>query len=187
MVGAMSWRRIGALALLGLTLPPNRQVLPDEPLEQGPVHPSGPLAETWTRRTAEVTAIRVRLNGLGARTHANWVLFRLPIDTTQQDRLRAVRFTPRSASPTEVGAFRFGSVCVPVPSNGGVETWALYTASGVSRTERYRRHPAPPTYDPTIAGINVPTRVANHVACGRDEGDLLAPENWTLSIEWEER
>ncbi|MDF2693719.1 MAG: hypothetical protein K0S65_2102, partial [Labilithrix sp.] len=135
---------------------------------------------------AQVRGSRVRLNGLGARTHANWVLFRLPFDASQWQRVRSVRFHARSLARTEVGALRLGSVCVPFPSDGGVDRWALYTVSGIGRTERYFWHPSPPTDDPTIAGLNVPTRVANYVACGQDDA-LRDPENWTLEIAWEER
>ncbi|MBX3252435.1 MAG: hypothetical protein KF901_35000, partial [Myxococcales bacterium] len=105
----------------------------------------------------------------------------------QAKRVRDVRFSAESASRTDVGALRVGSICFPFPSDGSVERWALYTTSGVGRTEQFRWHPSPPTNDPTIAGINVPTRVANHVACGRDDGHLRDPENWTLTVDWEER
>jgi hypothetical protein len=129
----------------------------------------------------------VRLNGLGARTHANWVLFRLPFDTTRHDRVRAVRFRPTSAATTAVGALRVGSACVTIPASGEVGEWTVYTVSGIGSTVRFARHPAPPTDDPTILGINVPTRVANYVACGRDGGRLREPETWGLDVAWEER
>jgi hypothetical protein len=173
--------------LVALTLPPNQVIPPEEPLPLGEERPSGPLASEWTKMSAIVHGSRVRLNGLGARTHANWVLFRLPFDANQHQRVRSVRFDARSATRTDVGALRLGSVCVPVPSDGSVDRWAIYTASGIGHTERYRWHPAPPTQDPTIAGINVPTRVANWVACGQDTGHLRDPENWTLEVTWEER
>ena len=127
------------------------------------------------------------MNGLGARTHANWVLFRLPFDATQRQRIRRVQFTTSSLAETEVGALRIGSVCLKIPPSGAVESWALYTASGIGRTERYGWHPSPPTDDPTIAGINVPTRVANYAACGWDDGRLYTPESWGLQVDWEER
>jgi hypothetical protein len=183
------WSRRIALALLALTLPPNLEPPPEAPLERGDAAGPGTaeLADSWTPRSAHVTAVRVRLNGLGARTHANWVLFRLPFDATQRQRLRRVRFIPSSNERSDVGALRIGSVCVPVPAEGGVESWAMYTMSGVGGTERFGWHPAPPTDDPTIAGINVPTRVANWVACGDGDGHLREPENWTLEVVWEER
>ncbi|MCW5831904.1 MAG: hypothetical protein KIS78_05570 [Labilithrix sp.] len=115
------------------------------------------------------------------------MLFRIPFDADQPKRVRSVRFAPRSAARSDVGALRIGSICFPFPADSGVERWAIYTTSGIGGTEPYRWHPSPPTDDPTIAGINVPTRVANHVACGRDEGDLRDPSNWTLTVEWEER
>ncbi len=183
----MSWPRIGALALLSLTLPPNRDPPREEPIDRGAVRPAGPPGEAWVHRVALVSGLRVRLNGLGARTHANWVLFRLPFHADQSKRVRSVRFTPSSAARSDVGALRIGSVCVPAPSDHGVEHWAIYTTSGIGRTEQYRWHPAAPTDDPTVAGINVPTRVANYVACGRDEGKLDEPSNWTLTVEWDER
>ncbi|HVJ93967.1 MAG TPA: hypothetical protein VM580_29460, partial [Labilithrix sp.] len=127
------------------------------------------------------------LNKLGARTHGNWAMFRLPFDANRLGRLRAVRFTPSNAAPTDVGSIRIGSVCLPSPSTGSIESWTLYTTSGVGYTRRYERHPAPPTSDPTIASINVPTRVANYVACGWDAGRLRDPDHWKLRIDWEER
>jgi hypothetical protein len=183
----MSWSRIAFLALLSLTVPPTAQLPHEEPLPAGELRPDGDMAERWTHRTTEVRGVRVRLNGLGARTHANWVLFRLPFDATQRQRLRAVRFSAGSRAPSAVGALRIGSVCMTIPSSGGVDAWSLYTMSGVGRTERYRWHPSPPTDDPTIVGLNVPTRVANYVACGWGEGYLRDPENWSLQIDWEER
>lgn len=183
----MRWSQVPLLVLLSLTVPPTVQPEPQAPLPPGETHPDGPLAESWIAKSAHVRGSRVRLNGLGARTHANWVLFRLPFDTTQHRRLRSVRFRPSSRSRTAVGAFRIGSVCVTVPPAGGVEDWSLYTVSGIGYTRRFRWHPLPPTDDPTILGINVPTRVANYVACGWDEGHLHEPEEWELDITWEER
>lgn len=183
----MSWPRIAFLGLLSLTVPPTAQLAQEEPLPVGESRPDGELSASWTRRTAKVEGLRVRLNGLGARTHANWVLFRLPFDASQRQRIRSVHFAASSSAPTAVGALRIGSVCVTIPSSGGVDNWTLYTMSGIGHTERYGWHPSPPTDDPTIVGINVPTRVANYVACGWGDGRLRAPESWTLEIEWEER
>jgi hypothetical protein len=179
-------RGIG-LALLALTVPPATEPRPEEPLAVGDVRPDGPLADHWTPRHATLTAIRVRLNGLGARTHANWVLFRLPFDATQQQRLRNVRFRLSSVARTDVGKLRIGSVCIDFPSAGDLRYWALYTASGIARTEEYRWHPLAPTKDPTILGVNVPTRLANYVACSHGESALREAENWSLRVDWEER
>ncbi|MCW5831903.1 MAG: hypothetical protein KIS78_05565 [Labilithrix sp.] len=55
----MSWPRIGALALLSLTLPPNLDPPREEPLARGLVRPAGPPAEVWTRRVAVVSGLRV--------------------------------------------------------------------------------------------------------------------------------
>jgi hypothetical protein len=74
-----------------------------------------------------------------------------------------------------------------VPSEATVERWTLYTMSGIAGTDLYRWHPSPPTDDPTVIGLNVPTRVANYVACGWDTGHLSDPDNWSLDIDWEER
>jgi hypothetical protein len=76
---------------------------------------------------------------------------------------------------------------MPVVSNGGVEAWARYTASGIGWSEQFRWHFAAPTTDPTILGLNVPTRVANYAACGWDDGKLRDPSSWSLDIAWEER
>jgi hypothetical protein len=186
-VGSSPWRRRVALAVLSLSLPPGLPGAVSGPLTEGVSEGlTGPLAASWTARSTDVTAVVVRLNGLGARTHANWVLYRLPFSTTQTNRIRSVRFTPGVRRPSDVGALRIGSVCIEVPSSGGIDNWSSYTVSGVGYTERYRWHVAPPTDDPTILGLNVPTRVANFVACGGDDA-LRAPETWTLHIEWEER
>ncbi len=175
--------------LLALTAPPTTPASDEPPLEAGdtPLLPE-PRSTTWSpTKRAHLRGLRVRLNGLGARTHTNWVLFRLPFNASQYSRLN-VRFKPRSEAPTNVGALRIGSICLPFRSSGGVNAWSLYTTSGVGRTERFRIHIRPPTDDPTILGINVPTRVANYVACGWDEGDRLRdPENWSVDVEWEER
>jgi hypothetical protein len=182
-----SWWRRASLALLSFSVPPNVQLPHDEPLPPGETSITGAPAATWTKKRAVVPASRVRLNGLGARTHANWVLFRLPFSAMQGDRVRAVRFTPHVASRSDVGALLVGSLCFDFPSRGGIDAWSLYTVSGIGHTERFGWHIAPPTNDPTILGINVPTRVANYVACGLDEGHLRRPDDWSLSIEWEER
>jgi hypothetical protein len=183
----MSWSRIAFLALLSLTVPPTVQPAPEDPLPRGELRPDGAIASTWTKRTAHVRASRVRLNGLGAKTHANWVLFQLPFDSTRHQRIRSVMLTPSVRSRTDVGAIRIGSICVRMPPGGGVREWTLYTVGEIGRTERFYWHPVRPTDDPTILGLNVPTRVANYVACGWDEGHLLDPDAWSVDISWEER
>jgi len=159
---------------------------PEAPLPRVDLRTAGPLAASWTRHRARVTAAVVHLNGLGMKTHANWVLFRLPFDPTQNDRVRDVEFRPSATVPTDVGALRFGSACLTSLPYGDVTDWSPYTTSGVGGTQEFDGHPAPPTDDPTIYGINVPTRVANHVACGRDDR-LRDPGTWLLDIEWEAR
>jgi len=185
----MKASQIALYLILGLTLPPNAAQSED------PIFPRGeatnldaPARATWSEpKTAEVKAMRVRLKGFGVRTHNNWVFFRLPFSTANYSRVKAT-FTATVDASDNVGALRLGSLCIPVRSSGGVEAWSLYTVSGVGHTERFRWHIRAPTDDPTIIAINVPTRVANYVACGWDEGNrLLDPENWTLKIEWQER
>ena len=162
-------------------------VFPSEPpLPRIDVRLAGPLAPAFTPHRARVTAERVHLTGLGMKTHANWVLFRLPFDPTQTDRIRSVGFRPSATVPTDVGALRFGGACVTTLPYGDVSDWAAYTTSSVAGTLPFGWHPAPPSNDPTIYGINVPTRVANHVACGRDDR-LRDPSRWILDIEWEAR
>jgi hypothetical protein len=185
----MKWSQILLQLLLSLSVTPGREA-PEHraSVDVGAVAAlDGPLADGWTPKTARVQGSLVRLNGLGIRTHANWVLFQLPFDTTRRDRIRAVQFRPSSSTPTEVGALRIGSVCLSVRAAGEVEEWARYTTSGLGQTNRFIWHPAPPTTDPTILGINVPTRVANYSACYLDDGHLIEPENWSLEIEWEQR
>jgi hypothetical protein len=184
----MTLSRSAALALLSLaTVPPTLAPIPDEPLPRGVSTITGPKAETWTKKTAHVEALRVRLGGLGARTHKNWVLFRLPFDSRQWDRVRYLRFAPHATAPTDVGAFLLGNICVRIPSAGSVATWTRYTVSGMGWTLELHTHPTPATDDPTIVAINIPTRVANYVACGWDHGHLDDPSTWSLDLSWEER
>ncbi len=184
----MKWSRVLFQLLLSLSVTPGREGMEDHRVDGDAASlAERPPSDTWTPKVARVPGTVVRLNGLGIRTHANWVLFRLPFDTTRRDRVRNVSFRPSSAVPTEVGALRIGSVCVNVRAAGDVEHWSKYTASGIGRTNRFIWHPAPPTSDPRILGINVPTRVANYSACYLDDGRLGEPNNWALEIEWEER
>jgi hypothetical protein len=168
-------------ALFGLLLVDTTTEIKNEELPPAP--PS--LQRSPGAHSVRLTATAVRLRALGARTHANWIFFRLPFETTDRTRIRSATFTPHASRDTNVGAFRIGGVCLTTPSSGPVEAWALYTTSGIGWTERFSSHGAAPTFDPTIVAINVPTRVANHVACGRDDA-LLLPETWSLDVSWEE-
>jgi hypothetical protein len=103
----------------------------------------GPHGESWTLRTTRLTASQVRLGALGARTHANWILFRLPFGTTASDRVRNVRFAATATVETNVAALRIGSVCTPIRTYGPIESWALFTVGGISGTEDFADHPAP--------------------------------------------
>lgn len=183
----MKLARTAALAVLSLSLPPNTQIPIEDPLPPGTAHLEGPLATSWTRRQARVTASRVRLHATGARTHANWILFQVPFDTTQRDRIRVRSWTSSSGANSDVGALRLGSVCIPFPSSGGVDNWAIWSVGGLYPSQPLRWHPFPPTDDPTVIALNVPTRVANYVACGMDDGRLVDPAQWTLEITWDER
>lgn len=184
----MEWLRAGGLALLSLTIAPAREAQPyEEPLPRVDLRLPDPPGDVWVKKRAHSKAIRVKLNGLGARTHANWVLFRLPFDASQRSRLRNVHYEIDAKSQTEVGALLIGSICTRFPTYGGAGSWTSYTSSGVARTMHFDWHPAPPTDDPTILGLNVPTRVANYVACGWDEGHLTDPEDWSIDISWEQR
>lgn len=184
----MEWLRAAALTVLSLTVAPTREpVAHEEPLPVVDLKRTDPPAATWTKKRAHSTALRVRLNGLGARTHANWVLFRLPFDASDTKHIRNVDFEIQSAARTDVGALLVGSVCTKFPSYGGVANWTSYTTTGIAWTHKFAWHMAPPSDDPTILGLNVPTRVANYVACGWDEGQLDSTENWSIDVVWEER
>lgn len=177
------------MALLSLTVAPTREQRPfEEPIPRLDLRrpPSAPDAP-WVAREARVTAIRVRLNGLGARTHANWVLWRLPFDVTDREHIRRIGFYISSPARTDVAALLLGSICADFETRGGIEQWTSYTANGSAFTRPFDWHGAPPTDDPTILGLNVPTRVANYVACGWDQGLLKKPESWFLDVSWEER
>lgn len=184
----MEWLRPIGLAVLSLTIAPTREAQPwEEPIPVVDLKLPEPRGPEWVKMSAHSAALRVRLNGLGARTHANWVLFRLPFDADQKDRIRRVKYTISAKSKTEVGALMIGSVCTRFPTSGGAGSWTSYTSSGIARTMHFDWHPHPPSDDPTILGLNVPTRVANYVACGWDEGHLTDPEDWSIDISWEQR
>ena len=179
-------RAAALIAFLTLVLGEPATFPPEAPLPRLDLRQTGPLAPAWTRHRARVTAERVHLTGLGMKTHANWVLFRMPFDPTETDRIRDVELRPSATVPTDVGAIRLGGVCVTTLPYGDVTDWSPYTTSGVGGTRDFAWHPAPPTDDPTIYGVNVPTRVANHVACGREDR-LREVRSWILDIEWEAR
>jgi hypothetical protein len=181
----MAWQHIALGVFFAFLIPAGAPRSLPEPLSRGVSLPVGPRAASWTRRTARITASQVRLGGLGAHTHSNWILFRLPFDTSLQ-RVREVRFTPGATVETNVSALRIGSVCTPVRAYGPLESWARYTVGGIGGTEDFGDHPSAPTTDPTVLGIAVPTRVANYVACGRDGGLLVEPSTWHLDVTWEE-
>lgn len=157
------------------------------PLPPPETRPAPPAGSTWTPRTARLDAIQVRLGAVGAHTHANWVFFRLPFDTTERQRIRAVRFKPSASMDPNVAAVRVGNLCLPYDCFGPLETWTPYTAGGAGGSLAFWEHPNAPTSDETILGINVPTRVANYAACGWDGGRLARDDNWHLDVSWEER
>jgi hypothetical protein len=135
-----------------------------------------------------LTAVSVGLDATGAHTHGNWILFRLPFDSTDQEHIRSVSITPRAAIDPDVAAVRVGMACTPYAKYGPINTWAGYTTGAVGPTLAFAKHPAPPTDDPKIYGLNVPSRVANYVACGWANSDTLRdPATWQLDVSWEER
>src|SRR5690242_11277631 len=97
--------------LFSLAIPAGAPPSRPPPLPRGEPTPLGPLRESWTRKTTRLTASQVGLSGVGVRTHANWILFRLPFDATATDRVRNVRFTPTASTDTNVAALQLGSVC----------------------------------------------------------------------------
>ena len=171
-----------------LTVAPPRQMREfEDPITRLDLRRTDTPGATWIRHKMEITALRVRLNGLGARTHANWVLFRLPFDATQRERVRNIDFEIASKAPSNVAALMIGSICADFPAYGdGIHDWSSYTVNGVAWTTPFSWHGSAPTDDPTILGLNVPTRVANWVACGRDDA-LRDPQSWSLDVTWEER
>ena len=169
----MAWQHIALGVFFALVIPAGAPRAAPAPLPPGAAMPAGPRAETWTRKSARLTASQVRLGGIGAHTHTNWILFRLPFDTTAVDRIRDVRFTASATVETNVSALRIGSVCT---LHGRRDR----------RDRGLRRSSERPTADPTLLGIAVPTRVANYVACGRDGGHLEEPSTWQLDVTWEE-
>lgn len=185
-------RRRLIFVVLALLLPPaaprpaaavvpllDERALPPLPVEA--------LEDRWEPRTAVVAASEVRLGAVGVHTHANWVLFRLPFDSRERARIRHVHVEASASGPTDVGALRVGSICTRVPGFGSLANWSLFTVGGTGNTGRFGGHPARPTDDPRVVAVNVPTRVANYVACGMDDAHLESPAAWSLRIRWEER
>lgn len=142
------------------------------------------LPDGWTRSSVELEATSVDLGHLGQHTHANWVVFALPFETTRRD-LRNVRFRVRSLVDTDVAALHTPVVCLPAPTLGpvGDRRWAKLTLGGMGGTGRLWSHDLAPTHDARAYAINVPTRVANAAACG--EHALAAPSTWRLVVEWD--
>lgn len=182
----MTWQQTVLGVFFALVIPAGAPRARPEPLPRGDCASAGPRAETWTRKTSRLTATQVRLGGLGARTHANWILFRLPFDTTQLDRVRHIQFAVTATAETNVAALRIGSVCTPMRKYGPIDAWTLYTVGGIGGTDDFLDHATAPTVDPTVLGIAVPTRVANYVACGLDGGRLEEASTWQLDVAWDE-
>ncbi len=177
------------IGVFGLTsaapTPPAAASLP--PLPRGEVK-HGELAKTWTRKTAHVSALRVDMSALGSHTHGNWVFFRLPFDSTDTGRVRDVQLVPNAAVDPDVSAARVLGRCVTYKKFGPLSTWALYTVGAIGPSLALSDHVAPPTDDPTILALNVPTRVANYVSCGWENGAKIADAaSWSVDISWEER
>ena len=141
-------------------------------------------ADGWTSHLVELAPVLVDLEHLGQHTHANWVVFELPFDTTS-DRVRRIELHPRALRDTNVAALPTPLGCVPVPSLGGVESrgWAEFTVSGTNGTRWLSDHPLAPRRDGRVFAINVPTRVANAAACW--DAKLRAPAAWRLVVRWE--
>jgi hypothetical protein len=182
----MAWQHIALGVSFALVIPASPPQIRHEPLARGEAIPAKPRAATWTRRSSRLPASQVRLGGLGANTHANWIFFRLPFATNAMDRIRDVQFTVTATTETNVGALNIGSVCTPITAYGPVASWAQYTVGGIGATNDFGDHPKAPTADPTLLGIAVPTRVANYVACGRDDGRLEDLATWHLDVTWDE-
>jgi hypothetical protein len=147
----------------------------------------GPLNAQWTYRSVDVTALRVRLDATGAHTHDNWIFYRLPFDSNDP-RIRNVSIRASAMTDPDVASVRVAGACLPCKTYGPIGTWAGYTTGAVGPTLAFTSHPSPPTDDPTIYGLNVPSRVANYVACGWEKSEVLRdPATWHLEVAWEER
>jgi hypothetical protein len=161
-------------------------------LEAVAQHPRPPLApltsralpDGSTRFSVELEATSIDLSHLGQHTHANWVVFELPFDTTRRD-LRNVRFRPRALVGTDVAALHTPILCLPAPTLGPVEDarWSKLTLGGIGQTDLLGSRALAPTNDARAYAINVPTRVANAAACG--EPVLASKESWRLEVTWD--
>ena len=148
------------------------------------IHADLRMARGYHAHHVELEAARVDLNHLGQHTHANWVVFNLPFDTSAPG-IRNVRFKPHALRETNIAALPTVIGCVPTPTLGSVESraWGEFTATGASGTRYFADHPfAPSTYSHVFA-VNVPTRVANAAACW--DPTLREPASWRLDVSWE--
>ena len=138
--------------------------------------------------SVRIPAMRVALDATGTHTHDNWIFFRLPFDSTDRERIQNVRIEPSAEIDPDVAATRVGTMCAPCKNYGPIGTWAGYTTGAVGPTLAFAQHPTPPTDDPMILGLNVPSRVANYVACGWERSNALRnPATWHVDVSWEER
>jgi hypothetical protein len=129
-----------------------------------------------------------RSGGPSSHTDGNWVFFRLPFDTTDVDRIRDVRLLPAATTEADVAAARLLGRCVPYAHFGPMTTWALYTKGAIGPSLAFAAHPSPPSDDPTLLALNVPTRVANYVSCERPgSAKLRDAKSWYVDASWEER
>ena len=142
------------------------------------------LSDGWTAHRIEIEPSLVDLGHLGQHTHANWVLFELPFDTTARS-VRRIELRPRALRETNVAALPTAFGCLPAPTLGAVEGrgWAEYTASGTGGTRWLSDHPLAPARDGRVFAINVPTRVANAAACW--DAKLRERAAWRLEVRWE--
>lgn len=147
-----------------------------------------PLAEQITTRpdgsvhhALELVAREVDIAHLGVHTHANWVVFELPFDVTDEA-VKRVSFAARTTTDADVGALHTRLGCLRVPPTPMGE-WAYFTKNGVGFTHTFDEHGLVPTQSPRALAINLPTRLANAAACWRPA--LAKPETWRLRVEWD--
>lgn len=173
----------GGAALAGaaaLFVPPSARESGTEPVASvTTVLPDGRV-----RRRVELVARDVDLSHPGIHTHANWVVFELPFDTTSGD-VRAVRFFPRTTVRSDVGALLTPIGCLRTPSIGPVQSgvWTKLTRGAVGGTLHLWEHELVPTKSSRDYAINVPSRVANAAACWLPA--LARNDTWRLVVEWE--
>src|SRR5438094_205795 len=80
----------------------------------------GPIRAEWTIKSAHLTAASVGLDATGAHTHGNWILFQLPFDTTDTERIRRASFSASPAIDPDVAAIRVGMACAPYAKYGPI-------------------------------------------------------------------